>query len=894
MVAAPAERAAAPVLRFGLDYEGSVHALALPVGDALYIGRAAFAAVILDDASVSGMHVELTASAMPGGRLRLWARDLSRNGTAIVEPVLPTIGAAPGAVERRRLNEKDPEELFDGTELIVPLKRKAAAKQEEGRGHRFVVRLSRATNELAKPPAGAAGLETGTSIGSRPRPVSAPLSGPTTAATPARAASRDAVGSFALPAPVLTDKLALDISGLPDIYESATKAGRWQYEARLGEGGLGVVYRALDSVGQQGEVAVKVLKRHSKTPHRDARHAFAMHRESQWSLWRLHNQYDERYVEDSASIFARYLEDHTGFSELPPAGFDAKRRLYEAPGFNWDRDGPVLPVRPYVVMELIKGEPLQAAIDRERRFIPPLHDEPPALSIAEKRAVLLDAARALEYLSRFGLIHRDFRGCNMHLVARAGPGSACRLKVLDLGVMISAEDGQEQNSNLAVQAFRRRGETEEKRKRYDWLPWEVRGEGGIPAVNFAPPTHSFDVFSLGVLVLHLLVGKTEARVLLDELHAGSRMLDTSPLGLDRDLVHRMLGKPEGRPHPSELLLALRQEATPSRLLVAQPTTHAVSAAPESAKVVSISGSRSRSRSQGSLERKRTERRLRWQSAAVGSLNGAAVTAQAKRVTGVDASGSTAVPHSAAAAAAPPTAPVGGAAPTVPAAAAPAAATAVSVAPVGILASDSPTERGDDLLGIDETELDLPELVPRVWSGAEVPVRAAGRPPTTSMAAGTLSHAPCAVPTSAVIAASLEHSASLPRWHPAECQVPVPHQLNTPMMHLPPRAPPHWGYQATHTNGVAAAQHLPPPLLHVPHQQQQNLAFRNPRDGHWTPPVPPQPPQPPVASYAAQQQRPQAPGYWPLHGSLAAPASAAPRTPPYDSRQLQQEKRTFYS
>jgi len=29
---------------------------------------------------------------------------------------------------------------------------------------------------------------------------------------------------------------------------------------------------------------------------------------------------------------------------------------------------------------------------------------------------------------------------------------------------------------LFSQAFRRRGDTEEKRKRYDWLPWEAGGK----------------------------------------------------------------------------------------------------------------------------------------------------------------------------------------------------------------------------------------------------------------------------------------------------------------------------------------------------------------------------------------------------------------------------------
>merc|ERR1712176_411052 len=163
----------------------------------------------------------------------------------------------------------------------------------------------------------------------------------------------------------------------------------------------------------------------------------------------------------------------------------------------------------------------------------------------EKREILVQAASALEYLEPHGLIHRDFRGCNMHLVSRQKEGSAVQLKVLDLGIMICSEDGQEHNSNQAVQAFQRRGEDEDKRRRYDWLPWEVRkgADGTGKPVNFAPPTHSFDIFSLGVLMLHMLIGRAEARAFLDSLQNNTRTtLNTSDIGIEPGLLIRMLGE----------------------------------------------------------------------------------------------------------------------------------------------------------------------------------------------------------------------------------------------------------------------------------------------------------------------------------------------------------------
>ncbi|CAJ1429900.1 unnamed protein product [Effrenium voratum] len=280
---------------------------------------------------------------------------------------------------------------------------------------------------------------------------------------------------LAVPAPIFSVTCANDKEklGLPDAHDPVTGQGRWLYEGRLGEGGLATVFRAWDCKGHLGKVAVKVLKKHSKA---HARHAFAMHRESQWSLTLLHNSKDPRYSAPHAQLFARYLEDHTGFSELGPEDFNQRRRFFEHPDFDWYKQRVDLPARPYVVMELVKGETLQIAM--------------PAMSVSEKREVVLQCATALEYLTRFQLIHRDFRGCNMHLLARENGTAKCQLKILDLGVMISSEVGMEENRNMAVQAFRRRGDTEEKRKRYDWLPWEVRDacdDVQGPVRNFQQP-----------------------------------------------------------------------------------------------------------------------------------------------------------------------------------------------------------------------------------------------------------------------------------------------------------------------------------------------------------------------------------------------------------------------
>lgn len=553
-------------LKFALLRGGVPKELQLEPGSFLYIGRAGRCAVSVEDPSVSGQHVELSVAPRPGASaLRLWARDRSRNGTGVLEPV----GPDPGEV--RRLSSDTPEEICHGFELVVPFRRRGAteAEQEVGRIHLGVqletgerddqdgVEPEVVKKEASVKPVHAELIAEAIVVAADQAPQPAPR--PQQSGKRAAAAEQELV-------PVVHSSSTLDTSGLPDAYDPATGSGRWRFDMKLGEGGLGIVYKAIDCTGSLGEVAIKVLKRNSRTPHRDARHAFAMHRESQWSMCWLHNSYDSRYKDEPAQLFARYLEDHTGFSEIGPTGFDDKRHMYEAPNFNWDRDGPHLAQKPYVVMEMVRGEALQFIIDRERRLNPENSKHVFMLTVPEKKTLIADAAKALEYLSAFDLIHRDFRGCNMHLVPGAVKGGPrCNLKVLDLGVMICAEAGQESNNNLAVQAFKRRGDTEEKKRRYDWLPWEVReaADGKVPWRNFSFPTHSFDVFSLGVLILHLLVGKTEARTLLETFQADDVLVDTTPLGVDPNLVRRMLGSACRRPHPTEVVASVLSEKVPS-------------------------------------------------------------------------------------------------------------------------------------------------------------------------------------------------------------------------------------------------------------------------------------------------------------------------------------------
>lgn len=542
---------AAAFVRFAIAQRGGpVHEVVIRTGEVAFLGRAPKASVVVQDSSVSSQHVEFSLGRVPAnksperaGQPCVLARDRSQNGTGLCR--LGPDGL-PDLVNIWRLSS-GPELLEDGQVFVIPLRSKS---RQVGQ------------NEVLETSLFHFYMDPGPGGNWPPRPLALIGQG--------NGRAEEAV----LPARV-PDKLA-DSDILPDCYDPSSGVGRWNYQARLGEGGLGIVYRAYDCRGNLGHVAIKVLK-HPQRAYWGKQHCFAMHRESQWSLQKIHNRQDGRYCESSAKLFARYLEDHTGLLQVCPGSFDERRKRFETPGLDWEKDGPTVVAAPYVVMELVEGEAMHVAMDREWRA-PSKHGvkDPPPMTVEEKRQVLIQAARALEYLATFGLIHRDFRGCNMHLAERAVDGAECVLKVLDLGVMITDEDWQQSNTNDAVQAFRRRGETEEKRRRYDWLPWEVRisADGIGPPLNFEKPVHSFDMFSLGVLALHLTIGRTEARSRLSAMESAGagkdltavEVIDTSMLGLDPMLHRYMLGPAALRPAPSVVVRSIEAKlADPQKL-----------------------------------------------------------------------------------------------------------------------------------------------------------------------------------------------------------------------------------------------------------------------------------------------------------------------------------------
>jgi serine/threonine-protein kinase len=157
---------------------------------------------------------------------------------------------------------------------------------------------------------------------------------------------------------------------------------RYRLDSRIATGGMGVVWRATDTVLDR-EVAVKVLKpEYADDPtfrsrfEAEARHAAALHH---------HNV---------ASVF--------DFGELPP------------------EDGSDSP-RPYLVMELVPGKPLSELL----RDGEPM----PAETAADLGAQAADALAAAHAL---GIVHRDVKPANLLVTPRG------QVKITDFGIARAA------------------------------------------------------------------------------------------------------------------------------------------------------------------------------------------------------------------------------------------------------------------------------------------------------------------------------------------------------------------------------------------------------------------------------------------------------------------------
>ena len=148
--------------------------------------------------------------------------------------------------------------------------------------------------------------------------------------------------------------------------------GRYQIQARIGQGAMANVYRAYDP-GINRAIAIKVLKReYCRNP-----------------------QFTERFLREARAAGAL---SHPNIVTIYDVG--------EIEGF------------PYIAMELLEGEPLDQAAERRGRF-----------SAGEVIDIGCQLADALRYAHDHGVVHRDIKPSNI-MLAKDGRS----VKILDFGI----------------------------------------------------------------------------------------------------------------------------------------------------------------------------------------------------------------------------------------------------------------------------------------------------------------------------------------------------------------------------------------------------------------------------------------------------------------------------
>ncbi len=206
--------------------------------------------------------------------------------------------------------------------------------------------------------------------------------------------------------------------------------GRYRIDAKIGEGAMADVYRAYDQSIDR-PVAVKVLK--------------------------------EELARD-AELSARFMREARAAGAL------------SHPNIATIYDVGVVENVPYIAMELIEGQPLDAALQAQGRF-------------AYERVLDLgiQLASALEYAHRAGIVHRDLKPSNILLTADGRTA-----KLLDFGVARIDRDDHEDHELGRTQFGQLMGTP-----RY-MSPEQALGK---------PLDHRSDLFSLGVVLYELVTGK---------------------------------------------------------------------------------------------------------------------------------------------------------------------------------------------------------------------------------------------------------------------------------------------------------------------------------------------------------------------------------------------------
>ncbi len=215
--------------------------------------------------------------------------------------------------------------------------------------------------------------------------------------------------------------------------------GPWTIEAPLGEGGMASVWLARRSDGRHdGQAAIKLMH------------------------GRLHGTQASQRFEREGRILARL--EHPHIARLLDAGVAA------------GGEGG----QPYLVLELVRGEPIDRWCDEQR------------LDVESRLRLFIDVVQAVAAAHAQLVVHRDLKPGNVMV---DGQG---QVKLLDFGIARLLDEGEpgQGGPGAAAAALTRTGQLAFTPA---WAaPEQVRGE---------PVSTATDVWALGVLLCQLLTGR---------------------------------------------------------------------------------------------------------------------------------------------------------------------------------------------------------------------------------------------------------------------------------------------------------------------------------------------------------------------------------------------------
>jgi eukaryotic-like serine/threonine-protein kinase len=305
--------------------------------------------------------------------------------------------------------------------------------------------------------------------------------------------------------------------------------GQYQIEALIGQGGMGYVYRARDTVLTRS-VALKILP--------------------------------PEVVSDPSRL-ARFLQEARAASTLNHPHVVAIHEIREATPMRGGQPIPDLPALHYLAMELVTGDTLRTLIDTRR------------LDVKRSLEIMIQVADALATAHAAGVVHRDLKPENV-MVASTGYA-----KVLDFGLAklrpALSDEAATQGVTMAAAS----------------TPGILLGTVGYMSpeqVDGRPSDHRADVFSFGCLLYESIAGsrafagpsaiETLHRIANVDPSAVASGLATAPAELKR-IVAKCLAK-----DPDDRYQSMKETAIDLRGLLRQlesgPVASPVVARPSSA------------------------------------------------------------------------------------------------------------------------------------------------------------------------------------------------------------------------------------------------------------------------------------------------------------------------